>query len=105
MHNRDRLIRLWQQNWRDWTRASDGSVVTTERTFDMLAGRVIEERVRMWKETKPQTVRTSVRAFAASELVAMLAAAGLRLRDAFGGYDGSPLTPAAGRCILVAERT
>ncbi len=104
IQNRDRMVRMWQQAWRDWTRATDGSVVTTERTFDMVRGRVDERRVRMWRDREHEEVSTSLRAYAASELAVMLARAGLRLRHAFGGYDGVPLTPAAQRCILVAER-
>ena len=45
-----------------------------------------------------------VRLFGAEEIEAMLAGAGVTVRERFGDYDASPLLPQSPRTILVGQR-
>lgn len=67
--------------------SADGRYVC--KTITTAAGRRFSERVRL---------------FDAAEFGAMLAEAGVAVRERFGDYDASPLAPGSPRTILVGQR-
>ena len=88
-------------------RRPDGTLVVEEARFDPLAGRV--DTTWYWSGPAGSGAKSaSMRIYTATELVAMLAAAGLRLRSAHRGCSAEPFAfdvpDAGGRLALVAER-
>lgn len=51
----------------------------------------------------PRSHEMFVRLYTPDALRKALADAGLRIRDAFGGWDGSPLSLDGGRIMLLAD--
>lgn len=99
---------------RDWVAANyvrsesregmDGTVCTERRTFDPVAGRNHVE----FTITSPDGVQRRaghhIRLYVATEISRMLDRAGLSLERSYGGYDGSLLSVATRRMILVARK-
>jgi SAM-dependent methyltransferase len=88
-------------------RMQDGTLVVEEARFDPIAGRV--DTTWHWSGPAGAGAKSaSMRIYAATELVALLEAAGLRLRSAHRGCSSEPFAfdvpDAGGRLALVAER-
>lgn len=97
--NRDQKIR----NARDTMFNMAGGTVYCRRAFDVITGR--------WTETMswdtPEGTGTStfdVRLYAYTELRDMLTTAGLEISRTYGWFDGTPLTEASPRMIIIARR-
>lgn len=86
---------------RDWERTSDGLLVLHEREWDFLAG-VMRTRVTL-EGAEPRTHMFSVRMYTPDALRRALEAAGFRVREAYGGWDGSALGLEGRRLIFVAD--
>jgi len=65
-------------------------------------GRFVEKEMHLVDDGRSFLER--VRLFSSGDLTAMMAEAGLAVRELFGDYDGGPLIPSAPRAILVARR-
>jgi SAM-dependent methyltransferase len=88
-------------------RMQDGTLMVEEARFDPIAGRV--DTTWHWSGPAGAGAKSaSMRIYAATELVALLEAAGLRLRSAHRGCSNEPFVfdvpDAGGRLALVAER-
>lgn len=77
--------------------------MTDDNVLDLRSGRVVTRRT-MLKGGRKMTARFSVRFFGLAELEGYVRRAGLEVVRAFGGYDGSPLSAASRRLVLVARR-
>lgn len=100
--HRDALLARFQPRIEYTT--SSGARVERDYTWD-LARDVIEDRVRL---TRPDGTQASyesrVRMRSLHALLALLGEAGLEPSAWYGGLDGSPLTLASRRLVLVARR-
>jgi SAM-dependent methyltransferase len=85
-----------------WT-LPDGTEVRARRRFDPLRG-VSHEVLRWTGPAGAGVKRHSLRLRNATELAALVAAAGLTLRAAYGGWEEESLVLDSDRLILVAER-
>jgi SAM-dependent methyltransferase len=99
MH-RDRLVRIYDPE--SWEEVADGALILEKRRFDYLTGEV-ETRVELVRADGARRGTTwTMRLYSATELAALLRAAGFAAVDAFGGLDGAELTPDK-RLALVAR--
>jgi ubiquinone/menaquinone biosynthesis C-methylase UbiE len=64
----------------------------------------IEKEIEVRREGSLETFRESVRAYTAGELAELLAAAGLSVEGAWGGFDGAPAGPDSPRLIVMARK-
>jgi ubiquinone/menaquinone biosynthesis C-methylase UbiE len=100
MH-RDRLVREWSEQ--DWRMVGEGRVLLEQRTFDARAG-VAQTTQTLVEPSGERESRTwSVRVYTATELIAMLRAAGFAEVRCFGDLAGGPFTTTS-RLVLVADQ-
>ena len=81
-----------------------GVTVLEQRRLDLMTGRMTSEMTVIYPDGRRRTWPYDLRLYTAPEVTAMLAEAGLAVTEAFGGYDGAPLTLDSSRLIVVAER-
>ncbi len=98
--NRDWRVR--QDIQRHWFEGGE-LIVLAEPWLDPVAGRT-GETWRWLEGGEWQTMEFDVRIYTATELKAMVEAAGLRWLAVFGGWKGEPLTPNARRIIALGEK-
>jgi SAM-dependent methyltransferase len=100
MH-RDALVRDWAET--SWRLLGEGRLLLERRTFDPAAG-VVQSTQTLIDGTGERDSRSwSVRVYAATELLAMLARAGFAESRCYGDLDGAPFT-LEGRLVIVARR-
>jgi SAM-dependent methyltransferase len=97
--HRDLLVTTFREQ--DWSLLGEGRLLLEQRTFDPVAGiaQVTQTLVETSGERESRTY--SVRIYTATELLAMLGAAGFAERKCHGDLDGGPFTPAS-RLVIVA---
>ena len=99
---------------RDWVAANyvrsesrecpEGTVYTEQRSFDPVAGRNHVEFTITSPCGAQRKVSHHIRLYVATEISRMLDRAGLTLERSYGGYDGSLLSVATRRMIVVARK-
>jgi SAM-dependent methyltransferase len=99
MH-RDLLVREFHDS--DWRLLGVGRLLLEQRTFDA-AGGVAQVTQTLIDGTNRDSRTYSVRVYTATELLAMLAAAGFGEARCYGDLDGAPFTTAT-RLVIVARR-
>jgi SAM-dependent methyltransferase len=99
--HRDLLVTTFREQ--DWSLLGEGRLLLEQRTFDPVAGiaQVTQTLVEANGERESRTY--SVRVYTATELLAMLAAAGFAEGKCHGDLDGGPFSPAT-RLVIVARR-
>ncbi len=97
--NRDRLIRNFRKN--DWRALLDGSVILYDRNYDPIRGRNDDQRIRIKRGEEPQVSETRLRIYTPTELVKMAESVGFTFKEAYGDFDGTPLTMESRRVILI----
>jgi len=100
--SRDRLVRIFQSH--GWHETAKGFRVLEKREFNPLTGRNFVQVIRLAPDGSEQQVWHSWRAYTLTELAKMLKAAGLSVRETYGGYDGSPYSLESRRMIVLAEK-
>jgi SAM-dependent methyltransferase len=100
MH-RDLLVRTFQEQ--DWRLLGGGRLLLAQRTFDVASGTIQETQTLIDRGGTRESRSFTVRVYTATELLAMLAAAGFAKTTAYGGLDGAPLGSDT-RLVLVARR-
>jgi ubiquinone/menaquinone biosynthesis C-methylase UbiE len=99
--HRDRLVREWSEQ--DWRMVGEGRVLLEQRTFDARAG-VAQTTQTLIEPSGERESRTwSVRVYTATELLAMLGAAGFAEARCFGDLEGGAFT-ATSRLVIVADQ-
>jgi SAM-dependent methyltransferase len=100
MH-RDRLLLAWSDN--DWRLMGEGRLLLEQRTFDAAAG-VAQVTPTLIDGAGGRDSRSfSIRAYTATELLAMLDAAGFAGARCHGDLEGGPFSPAT-RLVIAATR-
>jgi SAM-dependent methyltransferase len=86
-----------------WRKLPDGAYLLIEREYDMLTGRCVDRRtiIRGGIQTVSKYV---VRFYTTVELIKLGTAAGLRLKGAYGDFDGSELSMDSKRSMLIFEK-
>jgi hypothetical protein len=85
-------------------RAGDGFELHERRRLEDGGRRVVKDVELIPADGAPRRWREDVRLYDSPELDALLAAAGLQPREAYGDFDGTPPGPAAPRRIVLADR-
>jgi ubiquinone/menaquinone biosynthesis C-methylase UbiE len=99
--HRDRLVREWHEQ--DWRMVGEGRLLLEQRTFDARAG-VAQTTQTLIEPSGERESRTwSVRVYTATELIAMLHAAGFAEARCFGDLAGGAFTTTS-RLVLVADQ-
>jgi SAM-dependent methyltransferase len=100
MH-RDRLVSGFREH--DWRLVGEGRLLLEQRTFEPASG-IAQTTVTLIESGGDRESRTfSIRVYTATELVAMLAAAGYETARCYGDFDGGAFTTAT-RLVVVARR-
>jgi SAM-dependent methyltransferase len=89
---------------RAWNDLPNGELLIEHRDFDLLKGRNDVSWTFVAADGRRRELRTSFRFYTPAELVRMLAAAGLAVEQAWGGYDADGLTLESPRVALRARR-
>jgi ubiquinone/menaquinone biosynthesis C-methylase UbiE len=88
---------------RDWWRASNGTMVAHERSFDPLSG-VLTIRVDWSDQTSSGERDHRIRLYTATYLTELLADVGLVTTEAYDAWSEEPLTRASSEMLLVAQK-
>jgi SAM-dependent methyltransferase len=80
-----------------------GELMIDRFQFDIESGRMLDHRTCVRNGSARDTV-FSVRLYAYTELRAMLLFHGFRVLQAFGGFDGAPLSAARPRTLVLAQK-
>ena len=99
MH-RDRLMRIFQPQ--DWDELADGSLLTERRTFHPLEGEMEDFHQLVRADGSRHAITYRIRTYTATELAALVHAAGFRELQAFGDLEGAEFGPET-RLVLVAR--
>lgn len=100
--NRERIMRIYGK--KDWRKLTDGTIIITERNFDLITGRNQEKRIRIHKNGKRQVSNMAIRMYTLPELISMCKKAGLRFVSVYGDYNGEVPTLDSKRCILITKK-
>jgi ubiquinone/menaquinone biosynthesis C-methylase UbiE len=100
MH-RDLLVREFSQ--RDWRLVGEGRLLLEQRTFDAAAGVAQVTQTLIEGAGERDSRSYSIRVYSATELVAMLAAAGFAEARCYGDLDGRPFETGT-RLVIAATR-
>ncbi len=85
-------------------RHADGMIVLEEREFDMLTSRSNVLVTMIFPDGERREYRHAARVYTLTELVRMLALAGLHVQACYGGLDGSALSLNSRRLVVVARK-
>ncbi len=97
---RESLIRNFAPN--EIARHADGLIVLEERNFDLLTSRCNVQVTMLHPDGQRTGYNHAVRIYTLTELVRMLAAAGLQVQAYYGGLDGSKLSLTSRRLVVVS---
>ena len=100
MH-RDELVREFSE--RDWRLAGEGRLLLEQRTFEAASGVAQVTQTLIEPSGRRESRSYSVRVYAVTELLAMLARAGFEETRAYGDLDGSPFDVGT-RLVVAAQR-
>jgi SAM-dependent methyltransferase len=100
MH-RDRLVRGFREQ--DWQLLGEGRLLLEQRTFDPASGVAQTTQTLIDAAGRRDSRTFSLRVYTATELLAMLAAAGFAEARCHGDLEGAPFTPDT-RLVIVARR-
>lgn len=87
-----------------WRQASDGTVVLEDASLDLLAGRNGSEWTAIAPDGSRRHGRVDLRVYTLRELAGILERAGLRFRQAWGGFDGQDYSLDSPRMIVLAQK-
>jgi ubiquinone/menaquinone biosynthesis C-methylase UbiE len=99
--HRDLLVRTFQE--RGWELLGAGRMLLEQRTFDPVAGVAQTTQTLIDKDGDRDSRTFQIRVYTATELVAMLRAAGFEKATCHGDLDGAPFSTAS-RLVIVARR-
>ncbi len=99
MH-REALLRNFAPH--EIARHTDGLIVLEERNFDLLTSHCDVQVTMLHLDGQRSCYNHSLRMYTLTELVHMLAAAGLQVQTYYGGLDGSKLSLASRRLVVVS---
>ncbi len=100
--HRDGLTRRYLPSWVE--RLEDGLLALHEQHFDLVRGGIEDVVTEIEADGARTERRTWVRLYTVPEFRRMYEAAGLELEAVYGGLDGSDLTIASRRLVLVASK-
>jgi ubiquinone/menaquinone biosynthesis C-methylase UbiE len=99
--HRDRVVAAFREH--DWRLVGEGRLLLEQRTFDPASG-IAQTTVTLIDGDGDRESRTfSVRVYTATELLAMVAAAGFESARCHGDLDGGPFATST-RLVIVARR-
>ena len=82
----------------------DGLIVLEERRFDLLTSSNEVKVTMLFSDGQRREYSHFLRVYTLTELVQMLAVAGLQVKAFYGGWDGSALTMDSFRLILLSQK-
>lgn len=100
--NHSWLMRNFKEKW--WSELPDGTLLLTEREYDIVRGRNIDYRTKIKDGKTSETKTTSLRVYTTSELVSMAESVGFTFQESFGDFEGNLLKLDSRRTILLFEK-
>ena len=100
--NHDWLMRIFRET--DWREGPDGGFALERRRYDIHTGRVNVDMFFITPEGNRRSRFHSLRLYTYTELAAMLARAGLTVRQTWGNFDGIDFSMQSPRMIVLAEK-
>lgn len=100
MH-RDRMVRHWSDN--DWRLMGEGRLLLEQRTFDPADGVAQTTQTLVEPDGSRESRTWSARVYSATELAALVRAAGFADVKCWGGFEHEPLSVDS-RLVIVATR-
>jgi SAM-dependent methyltransferase len=98
--HRDLLVRTFDES--GWQRAGEGRLLLEQRAFDPVGGVAQETQTLIHPDGTRESRTFATRVYSATELVAMLLAAGFEKATAYGDLSGAPFETGT-RLVLVAR--
>ncbi|MEE2708119.1 MAG: class I SAM-dependent methyltransferase [Gemmatimonadota bacterium] len=98
--NRDFLVRKFVE---EEIRREDGLLVLEERAFDAVSSRVLTVTT-VIEGTEQRRYESSIRVYTLSELDMLMSAAGLKIREVYGGLDQRLFDWDTNQLIIIAEK-
>jgi SAM-dependent methyltransferase len=99
--HRDRAVRRWSDT--DWRLMGEGRVLLEQRTFDPADGVAQTTQTLVEPDGRRESRTWSARVYSATELLALVRAAGFSEVKAWGGFEHEPLSVDS-RLVIVARR-
>lgn len=103
--NKERLMRHFEPHTWEHGEEGKGAVVLDQVSFDFEKGRLHDKRTIVAGDGKRSPAYLSLRIYALTELIAQCERAGLKYRQAWGGFDGTAYGMDSPRLIVLAERS
>ena len=100
--NREHVIRAYAS--RDWQQLEDGALVLFERHIDLVTSRNHVSIILIEPDGRRRETGHVFRFYTLTELIKMLAEAGLVFQRAWGDFDGSDYSLDSRRMIVLAEK-
>lgn len=101
--NRERIMRAYRE--KDWKKLADGTIVITERKFDLVTGCNQEKRTKIHKDGEREVFNMTIRMYTLTELIGICRNAGLRFVAVYGDYNGEVPTIDSKRYILITKKS
>jgi SAM-dependent methyltransferase len=102
IRSREHMVRHFRAH--EWQELADGGLFLQQAAFDLRTSRVQTQAILIEPDGRREQRAFSVRQYSLTELVGMLAAAGLTVTQTWGGFDASPYTLDSRRLVLLAAR-
>ena len=100
--NHDNLMRIFRES--EFRELADGAYMMERRNYDVRTGRVEHDWIYVTTDGERHIQSHSLRLYTFTELERMLKQAGLTVRDAWGGFDGSDYTMYSQRMVVLAQK-
>ncbi len=100
--NHDWLMRVFRET--NWLERPEGGFALERRCYDIHNGRIENEWVYVTADGELRRQSFSHRVYTYTELVRMLARAGLAVRQSWGNFDGIDFSMQSPRMIVLAEK-
>lgn len=100
--NREYIMRNYKM--KEWNESSSGTLLLTERKFDLVTGRNIERQIIIKPDGTRSEQKQNVRLYTYTEIKKMLESVGLRVNSAFGDFDSSDYSMTSQRMIIISQK-
>lgn len=100
--NRDMVMAHFVE--RTWSENSMGDITLKERQFDSITGRCNSQETTIHADGRRSERGHSLRVYACTEIVKMLARSGLEVQSIWGGWDSSVFASTSHRMLIISGK-
>ena len=102
IHNRDAFMAHHVE--RTYSENSRGEIILEDRQFDPVTGRNNSREITIFSDGRRSERGYSLRIYACTEIVKMLARSGLEVQSIWGGWDSSAFAYASRGMLIIAQK-